>query len=1118
MDSSEAWFRRRNKVVALRRDGSCFRQPIERFAAVNYGKSLARMAAFLLFSLLIPAARAQYTTGTLQGTVFDASGSVIAGATVTLRSLDTNETKNFTAGADGIYYFAALLPGCYEVSATAKAFSRVLAQITVYASQTVTQNLNVPLQSHSTQVMVVAASSTVTDTSDPQLSTTYGAQENDDLPTSRSISNLTALAPGVQPMYSPSGGGLVKVGGAQTGLISANGGRPENTNVEFDYTDAYDWEFGGFALGTQPQPDMTEEFKVLASNVPAEYGIKSNGEVEMISKAGGNRLHGQTYEYLQNNYFNARDFFDTTGKATRIDENNYGFSAGGPVIKDKTFLFGGFQQNKTIGGGFTDLANVPTPAAIATVTDPGVLNLIHTYFPAPTAATSNPLVGTVAAQFSAPANNYQFLLRGDHHLTDRNSIAIRYFQGTGTFVLPFPNFNTLAGFDADLHYESRNANISDTWDISPSTVNQVRFAYARSLGLLPPENNLQTPRFDILDGSLASFGALEFFTQGRIFNVYQGNDVVSHEMGRHQLKFGFDARYIQDNSVNQTNDRGLYLFQTESSFLNAQPALLTQAFGPTELGFREHLYSAFAQDDYRIRPTLTINIGLRWEYQGSVDESHGLTSVLDPSRSGTVGVAGTGPLGSFYVGNPAIQSNPANFAPRVGFAWNPNAGRLVARGGYGIYYDTFNFTALSEARTNPPTNYTFNLTDFSGANNFDALLAGTAPFIVDSRQQVGSFGNLTNFGTITTVNRDMRNPYVQQWDLLFDYQLARSTVASIGYVGAQGTHLQAFIPINPIAPANRPAPATSVADEQARIGQFEAAVDDEDGPGNNRVDPRFDQVNIVTDAASSTFHSLQINLRTTLRYGLTLQAAYSYSKSIDDSSSSNPNQESFDPGVQQDVHDLALERGPSNYDIPNRIVVTGVWALPFGKDHPSQLANLLIKGWTFSSINTWQSGIPANIYAGPVTVPGAPPIADVNIDGVLTPAGADNTRANCNAGGATFQLGNPASLAAQTRYTQPLLGNDGTCGRNRFRLNSLSAFNWAFSKDFRLTERGLMGSGPWSIQFRAEVYNVFNHPDPTVSGAGSLTLTTPPNPNPSFGLYNTAGSPRTMQLALKLLF
>jgi outer membrane receptor protein involved in Fe transport len=705
------------------------------------------------------------------------------------------------------------------------------------------------------------------------------------------------------------------------------------------------------------------------------------------------------------------------------------------------------------------------------------------------------------------------MVRGDHRLTDRNAIAIRYFQGTGTFVLPFPNFNTVAGFDADLHYESRNANITDTWNISPSTVNQSRFAYARSLGLLPPENNLQSPRFDILDGSLASFGALEFFTQGRIFNVYQGNDVVSREMGRHQLKFGFDARYIQDNSVNQTNDRGLYSFQSISTFLNGQPASLTQAFGPSELGFREHLYSAFAQDDYRIRPTLTINIGLRWEYQSDIDEAHGLTSVLDPTRSGSVGLAGTGPLGSFYVGNPATKSNPANFAPRLGFAWNPNSGKLVVRGGYGIYYDSFNFTALSEARTNPPLNYTFNLGDFSGANNFDALLAGTAPFIVDSRQQVGSFGNLTDLGTITTVNRNMRNPYVQQWDLLFDYQLARSAIASIGYVGAQGTHLQAFIPINPIAPADRPAPATSAADEAARINEFEAAVAAENGPGDNRVDPRFDQVNIVTDAASSTFHSLQLNLRTSMRYGLTLQAAYTYSKSIDDSSSSNPNQENFDAGVQQNVNNLALERGPSNYDIPNRIVVTGVWALPFVKAGESQLAKLLMKGWTFSSINTWQSGIPANIYAGPVTVPGAAPIADVNIDGVFTPAGADNTRAHCDSGGADFQLGNAASIAAQTRYTQPLLGNDGTCGRNRFRLNSLTAFNWAFSKDFRLTEKGLMGSGPWSIEFRAEVYNMFNHPNLSISSAAELTLT-----NPAFGLYDTAGAPHTMQLAMKLVF
>lgn len=1078
-------------------------------------------AAVFLFSS--PNAKAQYTTGTIQGTVFDPAGSVVTGAHVTLENTATGETKELRTGGDGIFYFAALLPGRYRLTAEASGFSKAEAEVTALASQTITQNLKLELAASSSQVVVVAASEAI-DTTDPQLTTTYSGVESNALPASgrsfNAFSTLVSLSPGATPMYSPAGGGgLVKVGGAQTGLISSDGGRPENTNVEFDFADANDWEFGGVALGTTPSPDMVQEFKVLASNLPAEYGTKSNGTIAIVSKSGTNRWHGQAYDYLKNDIFNARDYFDTTGKPTRIDENDYGFSMGGPAVRDKTFLFGGWEQNKTIGGGFTDLALVPSDAARQSVTDPTVGNLIETFLPHATGTTSDPNVGTVAQQFSAPTNNYQFLLRGDQNFSSDHSLALRYFQGTGTSVLPFPQFNTLAGFDADLHYEARNANITDTWTVSPATVNQLRFAYARSSGLLPAENNLQSARYDILDGSIASFGALPFFTQGRIFNVYQANDVVSRVLRKHELKFGADVRYIQDNSVNQTNDRGVFSFSTLATFLAGQPGTYTQAFGPTELGFRERLISSFMQDDFRVKPTLTINAGVRWEYQGDVTEAHGLTSLLDPTIPGAIGEAGAGPLGTFFIGNPSIHRNPLNFVPRLGFAWNPRFGKLVVRGGYGIYYSAFAFTSLSEARTSPPTNYTFSLGNFSGGNGFDALVAGTAPFITESQAAVGSFGTLQNFGTITTVNRSLRNPYVQQWNLTVEYQLARSTVASVGYVGAQGTHLQAFVPLNPIAPANTPAPATSLADEEARIAEFQLAEADSVGPGNNRVDPRFDQVNTVTDAASSSYNALQLSLRHSYRYGLSLQAAYTYSRSIDNSSSSNPLQESFDPGVQQNVNALYLERGPSNYDIPHRVYVTGVWELPFFRDRTDFASNLFLKGWEFDSISLWQSGIPANIYSGPVSVPnpsdpsgtGFTTISDVNIDGVFSPSGADNTRANCAAGRGGFQLGNAASVAAQSKYSQPFLGNDGTCGRNSYRLNGLTEFDWALAKSLQLKEAGALGSGPWRLQFRAEVFNILNHPNLTASSAAVLTLT-----NPRFGLFDTAGAPRTMQLALKL--
>jgi hypothetical protein len=723
---------------------------------------LIAAVSILAFSTL---AFAQYTTGTVQGTVLDPSGAVVKGAKITLRNVETNQAHTFSTGEDGVYLFAAVSPGRYELTAEAQGFAKVITSLATTSNATITQNIKLTVAAAGTTVKVEALAAAEFNTSDPQLDTTRVSSEVDGLPIEgRTVTSLIALEPGVQPMYTAGRGSLVKVAGAQTGLFTANGGRPESGNIEIDFIDANDWEFGGIAVGAEPAPDFVEEFKVIASNASAEYGIKSGGEALFVTKSGTNAWHGDAYNFLQNNDFNARDYFDTTGAATRIDQNNYGFSSGGALRKDKTFLFGGWEQLKSIGGGFTTQALVPSAGAIATVTDPEIASLLKTYVPTATGPgpNGNPNVGTVSQQFSAPIKNYQFLLRGDQHFSDRHALSLRYLQTTGTEILNFPAFNTLSGFDSNLHNESRNANITDTFSLTPATINQFRLGYDRSIALLPPENGLESPRFTI--AGLVGFGALPYFPQGRIFNIYQFNDVASHIAGKHLLKVGFDGRKINDNSVNATNARGSYVFDSLTDFLAGQLTSWSQAFGPTTHGFRTNLFSFFAQDDYKLRSNLTINFGVRWEYQGALGEAHNQISVLDPSLTSAIGSAGTGALGAFRVGNPVVNANPANFSPRVGFNWNPRNSNLVVRGGYGIYRDSFTFSALADARTNPPLDYSFALSgnaSFQGSNNFDNLVQGTAPIITSAQKQLGSFGILKNFGSLDTVNRSLKNPYTQ---------------------------------------------------------------------------------------------------------------------------------------------------------------------------------------------------------------------------------------------------------------------------------------------------------------------------------------------------------------------
>jgi hypothetical protein len=1059
--------------------------------------------------------------GRVEGTVMDPTGAVLSGATVKLVSRDTNATRTFTTGRDGYYAFFALTPGRYTVSAEAPTFIRRTVELVVSSNQTVTYNLTLEVKRASTTLEVRAAAPEQVNSSDAQRSVTRTELELSSLPSAgRNMMSAVQLGPGITPTNNPrggstfgGGGSFVIVLGVQSGLIAANGGRARATSVQLDYTDANDWESGGFAPGMQAiTPDMLEELKILTSNFSAEYGVKSNAQVIMVTKSGTNYLHGSAYDFLQNDAFNARDYFDQTGHPSPNKQNIYGFTLGGPLVKNRTFLFGGYEGRKTRGGSFTTLASVPSALARDPVRlralnppitlDPAILDLMNRFLPAATGPgpTSNPLIGTVAVQIPSPVDNYQFVVKADHQISGSHRISARYLQGTASFVARFPSQNALPGFDVDNHFELRNANLTDTVTWSSKTVNELRLAYGRAVAQGRPQNGLETPRFLIT--GLVNFGALQSVPSSRIFNVFQVNDVLSHVHGSHVLRLGADLRKIQDNSLNATNSRGVFSFANLNQFLAGQPTSWTELFGNTSRGFRTGLYGFFVQDDWKVKPTLTVNAGLRWEIQGALSDASGSTSVLDPALAGPVGAAGTGALGSFRIGGDAIHANPWNLAPRVGFAWNPRGGGLVIRGGYGIYWDSFTFTPLAASRSAPPLNYTFTLpgAQMTGANSFQNLLNGTAPIMAQEQAQVGGFGTLTNFGSVTTVDPHLPNPYVQQFSLGIEQRLPGKSVFTLAYVGTKGAQLTRMVAINPLV-KNLPAPATSAADEAMKLIQFQAAFSHKDGNNNWRLDPRFDQVNLQEAGGSSIYHSLQAEWKKGFSHGLQFQASYTWSKSIDDASDFNPAIQANDYSFAQSATNPGAERAVSNFDITHRVLVTGIWQVPFFHGLHGA-ARKLLDGWSFESVNMWQTGLPATILAGPRLG-----IADVNLDGNLIPTGADNTRANC-AADASFVLGQSSQIHG---FSQPLLGNNGTCGRNTVRMNHLVNFDWSLFKEMTLNEGGFLGSAPLTLQLRAEAYNVFNIPFLTATGDNWRTVS-----SASFGAYNSAGATRRMQLAVRL--
>jgi Carboxypeptidase regulatory-like domain len=1070
---------------------------------------LGLLVAALALVLTAPAA-AQYTVGRIEGAVTDSTGAMLADAKVTLLNLQTNATRSYTTGPDGLYVFFALPPGKYRLTAAAPKFASRTAELTLESSETRVVHLALPLPEQAVRVEVRAAPAGALDSGDAQLSTTLSEREVENLPTAgRNEIGLVSLAAGVVPTNNPRGGstfggglpGYVITIGVQSGLIAANGGRATANSVQLDYTDANDWEAGGFAPGLQAiSPDMLQEFKLLTGNFSAEYDVKSNAQIILVTKSGTNRWHGDAYDLVRNRLFNARDYFDRTGKPSQDTQNIYGLTLGGPLRKNRTFFFVGYEGRKTRGAAVTNVVTLPTATARARATDPIIVSLMKEFLPLPTAPTSNPDLGTRAVQIPSPVDDYQYILKLDHRFSESHSLSARYLQGGASFIARFPADNLLPGFDADDRFRFRNVNLADTYVFSPRTVNELRFGYGYSSGVASPQNGLATPRFQIL--GLVNFGALDRLPTARVFNVYQWSDIVSRVEGRHILRLGGDLRLIHDNSIAEPDIRGLYTFSSLDAFLAAQPSSWVQLFGPTRRLFRTALYGLFAEDDWKVTKSLTVNLGLRWDFQGALREANGQSSVLDPATPGSIGVAGPGPLGSFRIGGDAIGANPADFAPRFGFAWNPGGSRFVLRGGYGIYWDSFTFAPLAASRFAPPLNYTFRLAgaQISAANSFDNLINGTAPILGEAAGAVGGFDQLLNFGTVSSLARHLSDPYVQQFSLGVECLFGSSYVARIGYVGTKGTHLTRLVPINPVT--RGPAPATSPTDEAARLAEFETAFAEENGPGNLRLDPRFDQVNFLDDGSSSIYHSLQLELRKSFSRGLEFQGFYTWSKSIDDASDFVPAIQANDNSFPQNTADLAAERAVSNFDLRHRIIVLGIWELPFFRDQRGLLGHFL-GGWSFQSVNMWQTGLPATILAGPRLG-----IPDVNLDGNFITPGLDNTRANCSPRGTSFQLGNPAATSG---YSQPLLGNNGTCGRNTVRMSRLVNFDWAFSKTIPLAETGPGGSGPWQLDFRAELFNIFNNPFLTATGTSWRTVS-----SPSFGQFNNAGSARKVQLDLRV--
>jgi hypothetical protein len=1044
-------------------------------------------------------------TGHIAGTITDASGGAVPAAKVALTNQQSGERRTQTADDAGRFAFNRLKIGTYTLQAEAGGFRQETTTVPVRSGETSTVVLQLEVGIVSDSVEVTGAVSPL-DQTDAQIQLSIGAHQTAVLPVGRNPILLALISPGVSPVTANNPN-------LNSGNFNTNGGRGRANNITIDNitaTDIVTTGNGGNQIGPLNFAEI-QEVKLITNNFSAEYGRNSSSQLQFLTKSGSNQFHGEAWEFLKNDILNARDFFDRSGSATVTRRNQFGYALGGPIVRNKTQFFTSFEDTQLRGLGTVRVAQVATPAMAAQITDPTSKKLWDQY-QVPTADS-----GQITQSSPNLTRAFQFSFRVDHQLSSNDNLYARYGhyqQENSSTSLTF-NSTNLTNFGASSTNGPRNFSLGETHIFSPTVVNEFRFGFGRSSPYFLPSSTVPLgPQISFSNGQVSSFGQSASFPQGRIQNTFEYNDTLSVFRGGHNIKFGADVSRYQLNSSADAATRGLITFASWDDFAAGRPLRYQQLFGSTVRGNRITNQFYFVQDDWRIRPNLTINLGLRAEVAGGVSEVNGLISNLDITCHDPIGAAGTGPLGCFTTGQPSNHPN-VNWAPRVGFAWSPFANRrTVVRGGYGMAYDFLFLNPIINQRQLPPYIQVLSLTSFGEGNSYANLVAGSAPVQAAALASIGSFNSTArNFGAVSpAIDPNLRNPQVQQWSLGVEREIARDLVLKLSYVGTKGTYLQRMHPINLIQDP-RVVPAASVADETARIADYQAAYLAGTGSANtpsNRYDPRFNDVNLLESSANSIYHSLQFLAEKSFHHGYSLQVAYTYSKSIDDVSDAlgvliN------DSSGQQNPRDNRDNRAVSQFDLSQRLVIAHVWELPWGRHLEPTWLRYLASGWSFAGISTFRSGFPVTfdsgarrtiqaltltgVTGGPVRLNAAGP---VNFD--PQPAGSAGAPNGLN----NDPVQRISAYAESLGLSQPLLGNYGSLGRNASRLNSDTNFDWNFYKNTPLRE-GLM------LQLRGEIYNIFNN----TSFQDVTRIIT----SSTFGQYSTVThDSRNIQLGIRLIF
>lgn len=1070
---------------------------------------------------------AQGVTGSIRGTVTDSSGAVAPDVQVTAIQVETGFKRQTKSDSRGNYSLVLLPVGQYRLEAEKDGFRKyVQSGITLNVNQVAAIPIRLALGAVQ-QTLEVRGDASLVQTTTNDLGETVHGQEIVDLPLNgRNFTQLGLLLPGDAPLTP----GLLEQGGpTRLGQSYAvNGQRPESNKFLIDGVDNYNTMNAGFVL--EPPPDAIAEFRILTNTAPAEFGHNAGSTTNIVTKSGSNQFNGDAWEFIRNNSFDTRNFFAQNVEPYK--QNQFGGTLGGPIRKNKTFFFAYYEGLRNRQGE-TQAATVPSLSERqgdfsqsidpSTGTVPPLINeLTGQPFPGNQLPAINPISENILQFYPLPNegtnqyvttqmlsnNSNQFRIRIDHYLSQRDSVFVRYMFSAGSEVDPLSiEGANVPGFPVGESYAAQNAAIGETHTFSPTVVNVAEFSYLRnrlffdealnhtslsSLGFQysPTLASQVGPPFIEVQG-YASVGDPITGPNDATQNTFSLSDSVSWIRGPHDIKIGGGYQRDQVNAVHGIASNGFFVFapfpvsNAFASFLLGGPVVFLQGGGDLPRGLRSRNYNLFAQDSYKVNSRLTINAGLRYELPTPYTVLGNKTNLFEPGVQSTV--VPSAPPGLLYPGDPGVPAGLVHidyrgFAPRLGLAWDPTgSGRWSVRAAYGIFYDPFyngGGGPLQAPISAPPWFKT--IQEEPPANFADPLPAGQDRF-------APNFANPQTL-TLLTIDPNLRLPYAQDWNFTVERAFGQSWLLDVGYVGTKGTKLPRFIEDDPAVYV----PGQSTADNVNQRRLYSGCTLAEP---NNCI---YGSIGLISGIANSNYNSLQASLHKQFSHGFEFLASYTYSKTLDDSSSFNITGSSTqsvagENDLAQNPFDLEAEYGRSLFDARQRLVFSYVWQIPFWKK-PGEWYRAVIGNWQLNGIFSASTGTPFTIYdsSDPSLQGQSPEISGSYSD-------RPNLVGNPNDGPKTPQ--DWFNLQAFQRVTQP--GAFGDAGRNIVQAPGFAQWDFSLFKNFSLAESK-------TLQVRAEVFNILNRPNFGV----------PVNDinSPSFGQIQMASPPRLVQLAMKFLF